>query len=101
MRGITIALSLDSQVIRGFEAVQKSARPLEGRIREGAGSSPASDTINTLVKRVLAILPNPFTLYCGAKSLTITETKGSSNVVLITINTMTAYTVNLDVQRRS
>ena len=43
MRGITIALSLDSQVIRGFEAVQKSARPLEGRIREGAGSSPASD----------------------------------------------------------
>lgn len=46
MRGIRIALSLDTLGIRGFKAVQKSPRPLEGRMGDRGGSSPPSDTKN-------------------------------------------------------
>ncbi len=52
MRGIRMALSLDAQGIRGFRVVQKPPRPLEGRMGDHAGSSPASDTINLDSKRL-------------------------------------------------
>ena len=58
MRGIRIALGLVAQGMPDFQAVQKSARPLEGRMGDRAGSSPASDTKTVILKDV-GFYPRP------------------------------------------